>query len=94
LQVFWLDYFDSGLSRSQGRRVPIHLATKAPSLEELQEAAVKLGYKPMPQPARWPQRPTRQSGYVQLPKKGAKGTMMMALAKSLAEVRSERRPQG
>jgi len=43
--VIWPFFFDSKLSRSEGRRVPRSLAVKTPSLEEVAEAAKRAGYK-------------------------------------------------
>jgi len=36
--VLWIDYFNSALSRSDGRRVPLDRSVKDPRLDELAEA--------------------------------------------------------
>ena len=90
-QVFWLDYFDSSLTRAGGRRIPISIATKSPSLEELATAARKLGFQPLMQKVHHPSRPTKETGYVQIKKKERKEKVMMDMAKALAEVRSQSR---
>ena len=45
-QIIWLDYFDSSLSRSQGRRVPKNRTIKNPDLNNLIRAAKRLDLKP------------------------------------------------
>jgi signal recognition particle subunit SRP19 len=87
-QVFWLDYFDSSLSREGGRRVSLAMATKSPTVEELAAAARKLGFEPHVEKARHPARPTKPSGYIQVDKKIAKREGLLRLAKALAEQRS------
>lgn len=85
--VFWLDYFDSELKRSGGRRVPLSSATRAPTLPELGEACRRLNLQSEPQPARYPSRPNRDSGYVSVPKSGPKRELFMKIAKELSTVR-------
>lgn len=43
--VIWPFFFDSKLSRSEGRRVPRALSVKTPSLGEVAEAARRAGYR-------------------------------------------------
>ncbi len=42
----WPTYFDVGLTKKMGRRVPKHLAVDSPTIEELVTAAKRLGLKP------------------------------------------------
>lgn len=55
--VIWTLYFDAGLSRSEGRRVPERLAVKNPSQELLLKAVQRLGWHGEPldkkHPSRW-----------------------------------------
>ena len=53
-QIIWLDYFDSSLSRSQGRRVPKNRTIKNPDLSNLIRAAERLDLKPEGQHAKHP----------------------------------------
>lgn len=95
-QVFWLTYFDSELKRSEGRRVPLNSATRAPSLPELAEACRRLNIQPQPQPATFPALPGRESGYVSVVKSGAKHALLVRIAKELSTVRGmgqRRQPQ-
>lgn len=85
--IFWLDYFDSELKRSDGRRVPLSSATKAPTLQELGEACRRLNLQPQPRAASHPARPTKESGYVSVTKTGPKRGLFLKIAKELSAVR-------
>ncbi|HYB75917.1 MAG TPA: signal recognition particle subunit SRP19/SEC65 family protein [Nitrososphaerales archaeon] len=86
-QVIWLDYFNSELKRREGRRVPMHSATRSPTLEELGEACKRLKIESVTQPAQFPLSPTRQSGFVSVPKSKPKQGLVMTIAKELSVVR-------
>jgi len=93
--VIWLDYFNSELKRSEGRRVPLNSATKAPALQELVEACRRLNIQPTEQAARFPPSPLRESGYVSVAKKKPKHALVMKVAKELSVVRGiAQRKQG
>jgi signal recognition particle subunit SRP19 len=85
--VFWLVYFDSELKRSEGRRVPLSSATRAPTLSELGEACRRLNIQPQPQAARYPPLPGRDSGYVSVIKGRPKHALLLKIAKELSTVR-------
>lgn len=94
--VFWLDYFDSELKRSEGRRVPLSSATRAPTLPELGEACRRLNLQPQPQPARFPARASKESGYVSVTKSSPKQALLLRIARELSVVRGisqRRQPQ-
>jgi signal recognition particle subunit SRP19 len=86
--VIWLDYFNSELKRSQGRRVPLALATRGPSLDELNEACRRLNLQPAGQPAKYPMSTRLGSGYVSVTKHKPKATLVLSIAKELGTVRS------
>lgn len=90
--VLWLDYFNSTVSRENGRRIPLDKSVKDPSLDELAEATRRLGYEPEPQAAKVPSRSYIPSGYVSIEKKtGLKKAQVIAeTAKTLSFVRGER----
>jgi signal recognition particle subunit SEC65 len=95
-QVLWLDYFNSEAKRSDGRRVPLSSATRAPTLEELEEACRRLNLQPTPQRAHYPGQRLRESGYVSVPKSKPKQALLMRVAKELSVVRGQaqkRQPQ-
>ena len=94
--VFWLEYFDSALRRSQGRRVPLSSATREPTLPELTEACKRLSLQPEPQAARYPSDTAKTTGYVSVPKSTPKQALMLRIARELSVVRglAKRQPQG
>ena len=47
--IIWVDYFNSAIKRSEGRRVPLSSAVRDPTLEELMHATKGIGYSPEPQ---------------------------------------------
>ena len=93
-QVFWLDYFDSELKRSEGRRVPLSTATRAPILAELGEACRRLNLQPQQQPAKYPGAPGKDSGYVSVIKGKPKHGLLLKIARELSVVRgmSQKKP--
>ena len=42
--VLWPAYFDAGLTRSEGRRVPTELAVDEPTVDEIADAVQQVGY--------------------------------------------------
>jgi signal recognition particle subunit SRP19 len=86
--VIWLDYFNSELKRSQGRRVPLSLAARAPNIDELTEACKRLNLQPEPQVARFPGNSAASSGYVSVAKRKPKAELVLKIAKELTTVRS------
>jgi signal recognition particle subunit SRP19 len=87
--VVWLDYFDSELKRSQGRRIPVSSAVRSPTLTELVEACRRLNLDPQPQPAKHPRSVPRPSGYVAVKKLGPKQSLVAKIARELALVRGQ-----
>lgn len=85
--VVWLDYFNSELKREGGRRVPLSIATRAPRLEELEEACRRLNLQPSPQEASYPSSSPRRSGYVSVRKSKPKQALVLKIAKELSVVR-------
>lgn len=90
-QIIWLDYFDSSLKRSQGRRVPLSLASRSPTLTELMEACKRLGLDAIQAEAKYPRSFWKNSGYVSVRKKGPKQKILLEIAKNLSKVRGERK---
>jgi signal recognition particle subunit SEC65 len=86
-QVLWLDYFNSELKRSDGRRVPLNTATRAPTLPELEDACRRLNLQPVSQPAFYPSRRLKESGYVSVKKSKPKQALLVRVAKELSVVR-------
>ncbi len=89
--VIWADYFNSGLSREDGRRVPLNMAVRNPTIQELEEAAKRAGYKPESIEAYHPKRIQIKTGYISIEKKKAKIQVIKDLASRLSMIRGEQR---
>ena len=89
LLVLWIDYFNSNLSRSEGRRTPINSSLRNPTIDELTKAVKRLNYNPTPVLAFYPKRNTVQSGYINIERKKTKSIVIKEIAKALTSVRGE-----
>ncbi|MBN1539667.1 MAG: signal recognition particle subunit SRP19/SEC65 family protein [Candidatus Thermoplasmatota archaeon] len=86
--VIWPQYFDSNLSRSEGRRMPRSLSVADPNAEELFHIARKLGLSPVLEdekafPSRW----MAARGRIRIAKKFDKTTTMRKIAEGLVRKR-------
>jgi signal recognition particle subunit SRP19 len=90
--VLWLDYFNSSITREQGRRISLDRSVKDPKLSELVEAIKILGYNPQSAVASHPKRMSVQSGIVSIEKREGvkKSAILLEVAKSLSDVRGKR----
>jgi signal recognition particle subunit SEC65 len=88
--IVWLNYIDSELKVSEGRRVPLHSCVRTPTLDELSEACKKLNLEPEAHSARYPRLPQRSSGYVLIKKAGPKRRLVLEIARELAHIRGQR----
>jgi signal recognition particle subunit SRP19 len=86
--IIWLDYFDSTLSRSEGRRVRLDQAVKEPTLQHLTMAAAELGLDPKEQETRHPKRINRTTGYVSVSKSQSKLQIINQLASALRRMKA------
>ncbi|MCP8307669.1 MAG: hypothetical protein H3Z53_06880 [archaeon] len=89
LLVLWLDYFNSNLKKSEGRRVPLNLSVKNPTLDELVKAAKLAGYSPKPFVASYPKRGLTPSGYIAIERIKPKSIELREVSKALTMVRGE-----
>ena len=85
--VIWLDYFNSSLSRAEGRRISLSIATKNPSKERLLKAARSLGYEPEWFEARHPKRPWKKSGYIVVKKVKRKEEIIKEIALAMQKLK-------
>jgi signal recognition particle subunit SRP19 len=80
--VIWPSYFDRGLSREKGRKVPIKLAVENPSIEKIARAAKTLGLNPViEKDARYPSRHWEGGGRVLVEKKNKKSSILKSIAR-------------
>ncbi len=84
--VLYPHYFDSRLSRSKGRRVPVELAVKSPTAERIAIAARSLGLDAYIEDARYPRAWWVSSGRVVVEKRGmSKTEIIRMIASKLSE---------
>jgi len=86
--IIWLDYFDSTLSRSEGRRVRLDRAVKEPTMQDLAKAAAALGLDAKMQEARHPKRSDRPSGYISIAKAKSKRETIDQLSLTLRRMKA------
>ncbi len=93
--VVWLDYFNKTLPRSKGRRVGKGGCVFDPSLGELADAAKAAGFEVVESDdkVRFPRRPYVRSGYVILPKKSSKTTILDRISQRLVTKRAKQSKQ-
>lgn len=85
--VIWPSYFNKNLSRNQGRRVPLPLAVRNPSGEDVVEAVESLGMKAELEEGSHPSTWWKKSGKVLVTagKKRTKNALITAIAGKLLE---------
>ena len=82
--VIYPEYFDAGLSRSEGRRVPKKSAVHSPKLEDITKAAKLAGLKPIVEEERsYPGKWWKKSGRIIIPKKFRKTKIIQKMATKL-----------
>jgi signal recognition particle subunit SRP19 len=94
--ILWLDYYNKGISRAKGRKVSKSLAIYDPSISELKEAAISLGYEISPDQlndtARFPRRPHIKSGYIMISKNSLiKNKVIKTIAEKMIHNRSKQK---
>jgi signal recognition particle subunit SRP19 len=88
--IIWPAYFDSARTRKEGRRVPKSLAVQSPKVQEIEEAAEKLGLKhEVAAEAGYPKTPWVETGMIMVEKKVSKEQTIRNIAKELLRIRSE-----
>ncbi len=89
VHVFWTTYFDSTLSRGEGRRIPFKHGIPEPRLNELERACRKTGQRIVAsKEARYPKNWWRKGGYVAVEKSRTKGELMEEISKNLRRIRA------
>ena len=92
--IIWPAYFDQTKTRKNGRRIPKNMAVPSPKIEEIHEAAGKLGLKnEVVATTGYPKTPWQKTGSILVEKKSPKEQILKKLAKQLVKARSEPVPQ-
>ena len=94
--ILWLDYYNKGLSRAKGRKISKSLAIYDPSISELREADISLGYDissdQLNDNARFPRRPHIKSGYIMISKNRLmKNKIIKNIAEKMIQNRSKQK---
>lgn len=84
--VIYPQYIDSTKSRSEGRRIPKHIAVSKPRIEEIIEAAEELGLNPEYEDSAYP-REWWIKGRVAVDKVGSKINTLKLIAQKIKELR-------
>ncbi len=90
-QIIWIDYFDSSLSRAQGRRVPRSLSVSNPRPEPFIEALKRMNIEAQQFEAKHPKRNNRRTYYIQVKRTMPKQELLKKLAQSVKGVASTSR---
>jgi signal recognition particle subunit SRP19 len=92
--IVWPTYFDIAKTRKEGRRVPKNCAVQSPKIDELKQAADKLGLEnELNIEARFPKTPWSKTGMLVVAKKEPKEAIIQKLAKQLAKIKSQQASQ-
>jgi len=87
--IIWPAYFDLTRTRNDGRRVPKNLAVASPRIEEVKEAAQKLGLPhELVADVSYSKVPWVKTGMILVSRKGSKNQVILLIAKQLLKTRS------
>ena len=87
--IIWPAYFDSTKARNDGRRVSKNLAVPSPRIDEVKQAAEKLGLAhELVADVGYAKTPWLKTGMILVKKKGSKGQVVLLIAKQLVKMRS------
>lgn len=88
--IVWPAHLDSSKTRGQGRRLPVSRAVKQPSLKEVWQAAMSLGYSPeMKEKAALSFSPWEKNGYVTVKKTGQRTIVLKGIASEIVKTRQK-----
>ena len=88
--VVWPPYLDSRTPRSRGRRIPLEKAVPRPSVEEIAEAAQRLGLEPIVEDKSYPKDWMRHRRRVVVKRMGGRVETLVRLAGEIREMRRQR----
>jgi signal recognition particle subunit SRP19 len=88
--IVWPAHIDSSKTRGQGRRLPVSRAVKQPSLKEVWQAAMSLGYSPeTKEKAARSASPWEKTGYVTVKKAGQRTILLKGIASEIVKTRQK-----
>jgi signal recognition particle subunit SRP19 len=88
--IVWPAYFDLARTRKEGRRVQKSLAVQSPKIQEIKEAAEKLGLThEVAAETSYPKAPWVKTGMIMVEKKGSKEQTIKKIAEQLLKIRRE-----
>ncbi|HVH15910.1 MAG TPA: signal recognition particle subunit SRP19/SEC65 family protein [Candidatus Angelobacter sp.] len=88
--IVWPAHLDSSKTRGQGRRLPVSRAVKQPSLKEVWQAAMSLGYSPeSKEKAALSGSPWEKTGYVTIKKTGQRTIVLKGIAGEIVKTRQK-----
>ncbi len=88
--VVWPVNIDAAASRGEGRKIPVRDAVRRPRVEEIVEAAERLGLNPVVEDARYPRKWWEQRQRVIVDKRGSKLETLRLIAGEVKRIREER----
>ena len=88
--IIWPIELDSSRTRGEGRRLPASRAVKQPSLKEVWQASMSLGYSPQTtEKAALPKTPWEKTGLVLVKKTGPRSVVLRAIAGEILKSRQK-----
>ena len=88
VKILWTSYFDSSLTRREGRRLPRGEAVPRPKFEELERACRRLGLEVVEgRKSRYPRNWWLPSGYVAIKSELKKSELIKLVGRELRRLR-------
>ena len=93
MRVIWPQYFDIKRSRGMGRKLSKELAIPTPNIEDMEEAAIKLGYKTVSNnDAHYPRSWWDPAGMILIDTKGqTKQFVMIKMVSEIKKIQDQRK---
>jgi len=89
--IIWVNYFNKELTKKEGRKLSKREAVKNPTLDELRDIAIKMGYKVIDiKKARYPSSWWVEGGYIVIDKTSADDKKINILRNIAKEMRRRR----
>ena len=87
--IIWPIYFDASKTRKEGRRVPKNIAVQSPKIDEIKQAADRLGIKnEVRLETHFPKTHWAKTGMLLVEKKEPKEKILQKIAKQLVKIKN------